>query len=386
MMQGDADDAAFPDDVMHEILRCGVLDSGTLARCCLLAHRYLATARKWLYCEVEMGVVESRIGGFIDGDDEWQEVLEYSCRTADMIASIRRNPALAQLIRHAFFTREGHPSGLRTRGADAVATILVLAPRIDTLEFSDLRVDEWLEEALLQLDYDLSPRLLEVYFGTMTERTSEFVSNLPNLRQLGIKEVESHVEGVQLSTTCLESLSILSDTDLSTFSLPHFVAPSASTLRNLRVHLYHLEKIDLRAYPGLKRVELCLIQRLDRGSRTPPAFRRQSFNERFRGCENLTTIAFRAIGVDRRQSAPELRPDILGKYGGIAGFGSNGLSQLRRVEFTHDFSIRELHMIVDPGGRPVAKLAINRTSAYNLDLGLVRTMCENAGVDLIFLD
>ncbi|GAA5842644.1 hypothetical protein JCM3766R1_004884 [Sporobolomyces carnicolor] len=322
------DHAVFPVEIVNQIFRSLVLDSTALARCCLLSREYLPTARKWLYAAVNASLSERKFDGF----DGFRETTEYSRSTGKLIAAILHNPALARLIHKVHFLRDCVVSGIHTTGGDAVAAILTLAPTVTALEFNwDDQVDEWLEDALPKLD------------------CSTYVN------------LDAHSVGRQLSTIRLDTLAIEHPVDSSAFDVARFIALSASTLQELRIHLFDLPKLALRAYPRLRRVELFLFPSPD--PITNP-FHAKPFQRQVEKCENLTTIAFAGSKLP-----PDLENCVFGTHGGLAQSGSWRFRRLRRIEFTEDVSIDALLLFLKPrGSLRLAELAVNADSVTDSKL------------------
>ena len=167
--------AVFPVEVMNQIFRSSVLEPRDLARCCLLSRRYLPSASKWLYRDVEVKLRRF----YVDGSRGEQSVFEYSRPTAKLIAAILEKPALGRLIRRTEFSiayGSFAQSGLRTRGREAVATMIELAPTMSALA---LGYSDWLDEALPQLQFDRSHSLRELSLTKMTETASESFRTCP---------------------------------------------------------------------------------------------------------------------------------------------------------------------------------------------------------------
>lgn len=407
-------DAVFPVEVMDQIFRSSCLRRGDLARCCLLARRFLSAARKWLYYEVEVILAYENLVWAMDYDrpgtsgdgtseDERSDSepdysdTEYSCRTAALIETIRNDPALARLIRRVEFCRKMGPrSGTRVTEEEATVEILELAPMATAVDFSlTFETDEWLENAIPQLERGTYARYTDISVYNFAEAVSAFVSKFENLRSLTITKItrfEPHggIGACQLSTTCLETISIQDVWSPSTISIANFVALSASTLRNLGIHLSDFPKVDLKAFPNLGRIELFL----DRFTSRP--FDSTEFRK-LRHCSNLTTIALRGDGV-REDCENFIFGPLNEGPNGFLDFRREGLPQVRRVDFAyHGCHLRsvsidhllgffdELHW-VPKTFFPLKELGISSFYLEDLKLQFVRMMCEEAGVELILLE
>ncbi|GAA5842656.1 hypothetical protein JCM3766R1_004887 [Sporobolomyces carnicolor] len=388
--------AVFPVEVMDQIFRSSCLRPGDLARCCLLARRYLSAARKWLYHDVTVTIVRDfehhGLGTPEDetSDDEWDVYTFYSSRTVALIGTIQNNPALARLIRKVKFAEAmWGQSETRVSEEEAVVEMLKLASMVTAVDFDEsCETTEWLENVIPQLGRGTYARCHDASFDLMKEPEFAFVSKLKNLRSLNISAVGTGWQSSQrqLSTTCLETLSINYVRNPSAFSIAEFVAPSALTLRNLKVNVIDLARLDLGAYPNLRRVEL--LFQSERPTDENP-FNRREFSQRFRRCDNLTTIVFRGRTVPAKYE-----DDVFGGIasGGLQDFGSNSLPQLRRIEFPDGFSIDQLFKFFDDvkyryhDARPVIECGISSTCVNDVKLQIMRLICENAGVKLILLD
>ncbi|GAA5842636.1 hypothetical protein JCM3766R1_004882 [Sporobolomyces carnicolor] len=367
--------AVFPVEVMNQIFRSSVLDSITLARCCLLSRRYLPSARKWLYRDVEVKLRRF----YVDGSRGEQSVFEYSRPTAKLIAAILEKPALGRLIRRTEFSvtyRSFSQSGFRTRGGEAVATMLELAPTMSALALgygeTYSATDNWLDEALPQIQFDRSHSLRELSLTNMTETASEFVSNLPNLRHLAVRYIQAQTVQYQLKTTNLETFSM--EYVLADFDLQYFISHSAPTIRNLCIPFSKLVEVELEVYPRLGRVELVLP--LGHCSDEDP-LNGKMFYRFFEECANLVTIAFNGCTLQS-----DVGDVVFGRSGGL-GDSEWPSPQLRRVEFVDDVSIDQLLLFLRTDGL-VSELAVT-SNVTPKKMKLVRTLCEDSGVELILL-
>ena len=84
------------------------------------------------------------------------------------------------------------------------------------------------------------------------------------------------------------------------------------------------------------------------------------------------------------------------------GSGSRGLPRVRRVEFPDGFSLDQVISLLyrlefargpleglncrNRGGLPFAECGVSLRFVNGMKLQLLRTMCEDAGVELILLD
>ncbi|GAA5997310.1 hypothetical protein JCM5350_000603 [Sporobolomyces pararoseus] len=360
----------FPIAVMQEIFRSSELDKPTLANCCLLSRKYLKLAKKWLYHDIHIRLP----GKNFQGLEGRLFVHEYSRSAARLLSVLQAKPALGRLVRSISVGEYGgRLSGIRTEGGDAVASFFALAPNLDTLDLTFR--EQWVQGALRQLDVDRFHRIEEVRIQNLSHLSSNFLTQLHNLRRLYISRIPDHLRPPSLATWILQTLSLSALPGAEDFNLRSFLSPVSSTIKDLGIPIEALFDLKLSTYPQLERVELFM----DRFEPTEDWLEEEtggSFCKLFDRCSLLSTLAFHLTH--------SLSPGVEGRiFGSGGGLGSYTPGQVSRIEFTNEVSVDRLLLFLYGGF--VEELAIGIDWVSEETWKLVAFMCQDAGVELIQL-
>ncbi|GAA6019753.1 hypothetical protein JCM11491_005240 [Sporobolomyces phaffii] len=358
--------STFPVEVMNEIFRSSELDHSTLANCCLLSKRYLDTARKWLYFQIDVIFVE--VAG---GQPEEEDVVadEYAATTGRLLHSLLGNASLRELVRSIAFvsTNGDDTSGVRLHRQDAVPTFLSLAPNADRLSFS--KDEDWYDEALASLT---SHRLrhirgLEVPDRIQFDARSTGISfRLENLEDLTYNpenfQAGAYHTFTKLKSVCCTHWRIGSDD--SCFS------SSAPTLRKLGVPLHALPDIQLHQYPRLDVLSInqILPETLDLRLGDELPFWK-SFKE----------SKFRTLMIAGRRMSSPLEEEVFAPHRGLLKYAPDSL---KRIELWGKVSLDRLRIMLKWG--KLTELGIDDDMDES-DVELIRFMCESAGVELFHI-
>jgi len=344
---------------MNEIFRSSELDPRTLASCCLLSHKYLKGARKWLYNHIIISLTYKAISG----TGGFRQLCQYSQSAASLLSTLRANIPLRILVR-SFDVQGGRKSSkIRTELEDALATFFSLAPQLRSLDLTYGLASS--DKLFRQLEPECFSHLSNVKVGTLTKLGSTFLSQLHHLQRLDIEQVGSIVGISQLATRKLVSLRI---SELpNRFNLLPFLSPIASGLQDLALPFVNLLPLKLSDFIELRRLQVLsddsnlegdtdLWVRLDR-------------------CRKLSTLAFECAQVSR-----EIDDKIFGWNGGLE---SHWPSSVRRIEFVNSISLDRLRTLlaIEKG---LAEVAVVPSYLREMEEDIISFMCEKAGVELIF--
>ncbi|GAA5963583.1 hypothetical protein JCM3765_004332 [Sporobolomyces pararoseus] len=348
--------STFPLEVIEEIFRSSELDKPTLASCCLLSRKYLKVAKKWLYHHIHIRLP----GKNFQGLEGRIFVQEYSRSAARLLSTLQAKPALGRLVQ-----------SLRPEGGDAVASFFALAPNLNTLDLTFR--EQWVHGALRQLDPENLHRIEEVRIQNLSHLSSNFLSQLHNLRRLYVSWIPEHLAPPSLGTRTLHTLrlSVLP----GRFDLKTFLSPVSSTIEDLQIPIEALFDLKLSNYPHLKRLELFL----DGIELDEDGFEEEvggCFYKLYNQCSRLSTLAFHLT----HPLSPGLEERIFGSSGGL---GSWNPREVRRIEFTNEVSVDRLLMFLYRGF--VAELGINYDWVSEATWKTVAFICQDAGVELIKL-
>jgi len=222
------------------------------------------------------------------------------------------------------------------------------------------------------MDQDLLDRCRKLKVDDYTTDVAKFTSNLPNLQCLEIYHASSLLELDSLKKIRLLKFGL--HTIEAGFDLKRFLAPTASTILDLRLGLEHFVLLDLANFPALRRLELWIPLR---GEMEVSYF--QELPENFwesaaENCPQLSTLAFVASKEEN-----ELDEYIFGMEGGLATFTPPTIRRVDLLDF--DLSLDRISMILDRG--VVKELGI--LSRPHSNLRTIRFMCQDADVELFHL-
>jgi len=178
--------AVFPVEIMNEIFRSSELNERALAHCCLLSHRHLEPARKWLYYEVRIGVNQKGTG---------PEKLILP--TARLFDTLRSNSNLGLLIKSICFDNDDFRlSKVECTRRTALSNLRFVAPNVKACDFgphSSSSQQEWMEE-LNRLDVEFKD-YQELRNVGIEESTVEFLAPQSNLRRLHLVNAQENMSG-----------------------------------------------------------------------------------------------------------------------------------------------------------------------------------------------
>lgn len=378
--------SSFPVEVMSEIFRSTELDAEDLANCCLLARRYLESARKWLYSSIELVSTQSpatvgRTHGIgVQLDDQTNRLLN----------TFNGNPHLGTLVR-SIYTQIKCERGCRQaptwRADSAVDKFYRRTPMVESLKFNitvkPISPNLWFSGALPVLGNDVNSksrieRLRELEIAELSPDVLTFVTRLVNLRRLRIWRIPEDYEYSTLTVSRLRSFRLRAAH--RDFDLRDFLASTAETIEDLQIPLESYFNLSLRDYPQLQRLELFIGDKDEELLWTDGGG--TNFWARAEECHNLTTLAFGSY---------ELSSRAIDRLTGYArGLATYSPPSLRRVDFTYKFSLDQLASLVSAGyiselGIVTGYLHEDDNENDYLRMKLIRTMCEEYEVELIHL-
>jgi hypothetical protein len=360
--------AIFPVEIMNEIFRSSELDSRTLASCCLLSHKYLQGARRWLYNAVVVCIT----GHSVKGTGGPIYVNEYSRSSFRLLAVIQAEPNLRNLVRFVHFGTPGSykPSGIQTDKADAIATFCSILTKLHSISLDSIFNDFVFTKTLNQLTPTRFERLRELKIRKLTKHSSNFLSQLHQLERLYIQEIANDLGPFclpisKLKVFCLEDAP-------EGFSVTNLISASRSTLEDLQMAFNALFSLTLIDFPRLKRIELLLNCDELTGD---AAVRNGDIWRPAAGCQELVTLAFNWGELTRTVDSY-----IFGRNGGLSSYMP---ASVRRIEFIGGISVDRLLCFFYNVN--IDEIAVNPDDLEPYELEILEFICERGSVELIFL-
>ncbi|GAA5994138.1 hypothetical protein JCM5350_000577 [Sporobolomyces pararoseus] len=372
---------SLPNELIDQILRYECLEDDDLIQACLVSKSWLEPARKSLWSELWIDVIEQEEDS-IDGNP-YPRRANYRMRSVcwKLVAVLELQPELASFVKLIGFEAYGPPavtsysvSGISTSIPDLISSLLRLCPSATSFSFGH---DEWLDREYLSSYEPHFDRLKEVEIEDCSGSWwFEFITKLPNLRSLSLAgrprlpswAIHSTVSGIQeihLGASCdVQAFEILS-------------IGSRSSLRSLTVPLNLLAVVDLSQYPNLRRLGL------NECGDAPSYNAIQWFLERLES-SGLDTLHFSAEATQQLYKVSNLRSHIP--------------SSCRRINldgaWTLDVVVSLIHRPEqDEAGVQIAQLGVpepfvNGEAGGYMETAVVglKAIVEYAGVELVWID
>jgi hypothetical protein len=367
--------SVFPVEIMNEIFRSSDLDHETLGRCCLLSHRFLESARRWLYHHVEIRM--SLVDVNTRRAQGWTP--QYSRSTLALLTTLSQQEALSSLVKSFKLREHLSPSiccwpasGVYSTGGTAIASLCSLAPMLDDLHLYST-LDPSFESALIYLDDRRLHRCRKIRVASWSSNVARLFSRHKTLHTLHINSSPSGV----VNPLVARSLQVFRLGEYNDeFDLQSFLASSASSIRDLQIPLANLLKIDLSSFTQLRRLEVLLPERntMDANvfKETGGSFWKRKIAN---NCSNLSTLAFHTSDKDN-----ELDDYIFGWRGGLERYVP---PMVRRIEFLEEVSLDRLSTFIDKGA--IQELGVISNTVSESTLRIISLICKEAQVELIHL-
>ncbi|GAA5946481.1 hypothetical protein JCM3765_000263 [Sporobolomyces pararoseus] len=253
---------SLPNELIDQILRYKCLDDDDLIQACLVSRSWLEPARKSLWDELWLTVIEEK-------EEETAVVNRYPRRTSyrhhsvswKLISILSLNPILASYVKLiGLIVWASSPFGLSkassfsTSMPDLISSLLRFCPAATSFSFEG---DTWFDRDSLGSTYTYLDRFRTLRLEDDSgDRLFDTVKQLPSLKtlHLGFEPIRLPVQSPEPTIKDLSELHL--ECQCGTEAFETLSLGSKTSLQSLEIPLNLLAVLDLSQYPNLRRLAI----------------------------------------------------------------------------------------------------------------------------------